>query len=563
MKETMATDMVRQSPPLDPATAAVDAYRLILFWPLSFEDVGAAEPDGAWTRVTDRLAYLDASEESAATPGQAVDAYAELVYFHGYVQRALYGEPNDADCPGGLRLFERTDIKTARMRIADPLGARDVTLNVDRLHLYRPSGHSAILVCELSVGPEPCVRHGDSHQPLVMVLADAMTLSDHVRRAYPPFFKLDGSPGLSPLGFQWGDGPLSVPRSREAVATQVRTDRAPPVFDHWLDVLPASMTSRDGTGRRLATGWRQLVDERMPNMTFVSLGEADGVARGLDPADRARLAAVDEYGTSAPYSAAQMERDLRAQTYDRFEHLGTYYFVSGYGFTVLGSGGFFKGLIQTHFRRQYGQMGLMLQIEAAGYLALSNHVSRAVSRPDATSASKATELRRAQEVLLDLTHRYRFTGVSNHVQGRALFTLWRQMLGNDALFHDLKDELDAGTAFLAAEKQERDTRIASRFTVLGAAFGLLGVAGLIKPPTGAALALVAQVGTWRHGFMSAALALGVGVILSLLLEQKGSRTLQGVFCPARWMKLEVWLPTVAAAGAGALFFFGLARIFGP
>ena len=76
--------------PYKAATTPLSVWRAILFWPLALCEGGFKVSDPAWREIGDRLDHLppaDASQEN--------HPYAEFVYFHEYVQTALFGAAGD------------------------------------------------------------------------------------------------------------------------------------------------------------------------------------------------------------------------------------------------------------------------------------------------------------------------------------------------------------------------------------------------------------------------------------------------------------------------------------
>ena len=196
-------------------------FRQIFIWPLAATTTGRlreevtrlAECIGEpWQPIADPLRYLETDEE-----GLSPEAYQEFVYFHGFVQRFLYDRESTA-----LRLFERNDIRALEVRLAPDRGLS--RLEVDRLHLYLFDAGVATLVVETS--------------SKLLTFADALTFGDRTRRAYPPFWKGEGEPGLYPQRMMWldGEGAALADSSSEGQSdfiAHVREKRRAPVAVHW------------------------------------------------------------------------------------------------------------------------------------------------------------------------------------------------------------------------------------------------------------------------------------------------------------------------------------------
>ena len=123
--------------------------------------------------------YLEARGD-----GLSPEAYQEFVYFHGFVQRFLFHKKS------ALSLFKRSDVR--RLEVSLIPDHEPIRLEGDRLHLYLFDIGVATLVVEVST-------------TMSLTLADALTLGDYPRRAYPPFWKEGGIPGLYPQRMRWLD----------------------------------------------------------------------------------------------------------------------------------------------------------------------------------------------------------------------------------------------------------------------------------------------------------------------------------------------------------------------
>ncbi len=155
---------------------------------------------GTWKAVPDLLKRGITCEDR--------EAYAELVYFHPFVQRFLYGQPSD---PSPIRLFRRTDIVGAKVRLNlwDHNQSRDVCfeikLVVHRVHLYLFDRGVAILAVEVEeMGVHELTNGSDKTVDLSLELVEEFL--DRFRRAYPPYWETESKiPGHFPAKVEWLD----------------------------------------------------------------------------------------------------------------------------------------------------------------------------------------------------------------------------------------------------------------------------------------------------------------------------------------------------------------------
>ena len=445
----------------------LSSFRQIFLWPLAAaptEDLKAAigglaeRIESPWEPVVDPLRYLEEEE----TDGLSQEAYAEFVYFHGFVQRFLFAKNSTA-----VRLFERKDIRQVEVQLKPE--SEPNYLQVDRLHLYLFDIGVAVFAVETSTNS--------------ISLGEALTLGDYTRRAYPPFWDGGGRPGLYPQRIAWYDkeGNKVMEGSgeeRSEFIEHVRDKRCAPVARHWRGLLPEAF-SIDGYADGGDLIWRHVVDERMPTMTFAATRQVSDISRG----DWVRLCFVDEEGGAGlPYSEGFLEDFEAKHAYDRFWPGDSRILISGYGFTmVTNDSGFALGVLQTHFRRHYFQMGLTVHFQTAALLAISGGLSQAVSNDvrDAKFERRVDELRRT---LLSFTHRYWFTGLSNQLQAQELCDLWRRHLGLKTLYDEVGAEAREVDQYLRSRREEEIakadkglTRVANLGVPVALALGFLGI----------------------------------------------------------------------------------------
>lgn len=556
-------------------------FRQILVWPLALDLVGRdpAEIDGSvedlvadvarrfsahsdWREIEDLLEHVAPPlastherfaegtlgpssrerAERAARDGRAHD-YAEFVYFYDFLQRMLFADGRGVPPEKRpVRLWRHVRVREIDVTVAFAdgldLGGRtsdgdQATFRaaVDRLSVHLFDSGAAIVTLEVDFGLGGRLADDGSLAPLS--LADALTICDHLRRVYPPYFA-DGMASLVPRRLSWrfsdADGVASVDRSFEPDGLEVAHRfvregfdrngvrmRSAPVAAHWRHILGPLEFSGYGSG---GPEWRHVLDERIPVMTFLSVSGADrarvearGEAYSVPPneaqrrdfalvgrGDWVRLCYADAAGSDAmPYNPRFMDGFEAAAVYDRFAAdpsttSASRILFAGYHFAFAGSGWFFDNIVVHHFRRHYFQMMLLTNLELASLLVTSSRISEAVGRlrRDRSMGAARTrfidELEGISEWFLTFVHRFRFSGVSNQIQPSELYERMRGSMKIDDLFTEVKEELEAAVAFNNGVEQRRITVAGERLTnvaTIGATVGLaltfLGMSVLMDP----------------------------------------------------------------------------------
>lgn len=477
----------------------LDAFRQILIWPLSLsEEWREANADkdarklaadalkasnGIWTEVEHNNLDVDPPDEFETFKTKAY-RYGEYVYFHQFVQSFLY---RGAATERAIRVFARTGINWLRIGSGHESGADAgaVFLCVERINLYLFETGSAALVVEL-VAPDVERRPPWLPSPHSQLkLRQAMTLSDHLRRTFPPYFKFVSPPertdnpaeasesakipvpGLMEEDVQWldGRGEEVIVRANkwETIATDVANHKQnhTPVSNDWLELIrPLQIDGYQSESANAQPVWRHVVDDRMPTMHFIKVRWPEAIPEG----DMMRLCFCDGTGQMPfPASESFLRKDWHLHTYDRFWGSGysTRFLCSGYNFTIVcKTGDLIAEPLEQHFRRHYFRIGLILQFQYAVLLAFSSRVSRAVEiyqeKKDRTAFRHA--VRSLREDLLNFTHRFWFTGVSNQLQAREIYEWWRGRLGVQTIYDEVMEEAERAYEFQLAEEQREQTR---------------------------------------------------------------------------------------------------------
>ena len=479
------------------AVVPVCTFHEILFWPFVLaeddeadvpEDMAArmariakaiAEEPG-WEPVKDLAHYLN--EDDPAQKNK--NTWVEIVYFHDFVQRAIFRKFEtwpDARAP--IHLLRNEDLKGVAVRI----GKHTLHFSVSRLHLYLFSAGAAMLVLEVAL-ERGCGQ--------TATLADIQNFMDFFRRWHVPFWRDEDTPGYTPdeITWIWSDrkeGPFfpSKPGLRQSLEHLLDSEaRAPLPLKHWRKLLPQAIRdhlaavpkdTRQHSEPAAMHGlhWRAISDERMLTSNFIIIPKA--CFENLRESDWVRLCFADQAGKGWPYLICdgKWETFKKNHVFDWFHHEGTRQLFAGFNHVmVCVSDEFPKNILIHHFRHHYFQMALLAHFEYATLLSYSSRITRAVEalRTNGEAGFRERFIRIRRD-FLRFVHEFRFTGVSNQMQGKAMYALWRKHLGLHELFHDVEDELRSGSDYLLAIENREQTDASLRLNIiagLGVALGL-------------------------------------------------------------------------------------------
>ncbi len=502
------------------ADIAVKGFRQIFHWPLSL-----LEPEGS-KPIIERLARSVGEVWSDRQPDPT---YEEIVYFHDFVQDFLYDNPSDKSSDHWR--FKRDDIRTLKLSI----GGRETCFAVDRLWLDLFSFGVAIVTLE--------IRSTES-----LTLARTQTLIDHARRAFPGYWN-EGIPGLCPVSATLGNG---AGEERHLVAEPEallrnwrpapRKRPLPRIFPWWRELAaPLRLVGEPrAPGDPDSPEWRHVLDERIPVMSWVALDTPAGMDDSqallrVSEGDWFRLAGADEAGESAyPYNRDFLKAQAPTLFYDRFmadgRSKGTVrQAFAGYHHMLVGTGWFFENIIVKHFACHYRQMNFIAQLEFATLLTFSRRVTDLVrSRPERPDFARMLQTIRGD--VLDFTHCYHFTHVSNHLQAREMNEMLRRSLDLDALRRDVDAEIQAAAEFAFASEQAAQTESQSLLTEVATLFlpgslaaGLSGmnvVTGFSQFEGASRLSGIAELAAWTF------VSYGALALFLLCQPRNGSRARQ-------------------------------------
>jgi hypothetical protein len=462
----------------------VKHLRQILLWPVyllpldenapiqdHWEHLATPSPENPWREIDD---------EFGEPLEFQVRHYNEFVTFLPPVQRFLYGQGlgrvvRKVYGESPIKTMRRNDV--ARVRVTLDKGDEPVMLEIAHVDLYFFFDIDiAILAVEVVTNDLSFDR--------------AQELLFRFGRAYPAYWDESGRGGHCPWKVEWlsaVDDVLAVSdyENREKFLAFVCRHRAPCIASHWEYLLnPLALYHSDKKGE---IRYRQLEYYRMPYMTLLAVEDVAKLSR----ADSIRLALGNEPGgeKSLPYSETYLHDFEHRYCYDRyfspeagFGPSRTRFLASGNTLVVVGdaSDSFFmnpEGGMLGRFRHQHFLMFLIAHFQKATLRMFSDRLVAAVSRLDITSAKAnrifRRDIRHALENFLRFAHRYWFHEISNQAQTRELFDKTRSHLQLDALYSEVREELQDMGNFLEVEATRKQNETVVRLTVV-TTFGLVG-----------------------------------------------------------------------------------------
>lgn len=477
----------------DASDHLVRHFREVLFWPVqlmpladgSLEHWQVLAQGGAhnsWRRLDNRF-------ESGALEFEERH-YKEFVTFLPYVQRFIYGESHgsmprgDGDLPGGsaIRIFRRQGVAALRLLLRE--GDAPVTLNVEHIELwFFDDINVAFLKVELSANDLP--------------FAQVCDLLYRFGRAYPTDWDREGHGKHNALSAEWlaADGSVlaeSDSNDQEKFISFTRKHRSPGITAHWDFLLrPLAFDPSEQPG---ILRYRQIEYHRMPLMAFLAVDEPRRIGRE----DWLRLGLVatlhpDEAMPERDPDVAEFEARF---CYDRFwtdtdTGPNTRFVCTGRAFILVGDANAEYFLDPMHgilaqFRHQYVLLFLIAHFHRAALLVFSDRMVDAVHDLDIRVAQSVSRFRRRVyagfEAFLRFTHRYWFHELSERPHAQALYRLCSEHLGNDALYREVKEELQDMSQYLDSNAQRQQSTTIVRLTVVtvfsmvgAVASGLLGM----------------------------------------------------------------------------------------
>ncbi len=455
----------------------VELFHTNLVWPLQVEQSSNKFADGRhWELFRDSCgpAWRRIDQEFMGNPGGFKERhYREFVSFLPYVQRFLYGEGRSAhrkpDDPAGdspMHVFRRTDIDRLRLTLRE--NAPPIELHIVHLDLYFFEDLDVILLnVELNCKKLP--------------LGTVRDILFRFGRAYPSGWEEYGAGLHNAYRTEWLNAKgetlaVSDANQREKYLDFVCTHRSPRISEHWaylLRPLVLSDTEEEGELR-----YRLIEYHRMPIMSYVALDQPRNLTR--EEWVKLGLATTLHPDEALPVNEPAVQEFEARYCQDRFWNTGegtpsTRFISTGNSMTVVGYAGssFFtnseRGVL-AQFRHQYFLVFLIAHLHRAALLVFSEVLADAVNDLDIRNDNSVRRFKRRIranfETFLRFTHRYWFHELSERPHVQTIFRLCAKHLRNDALYHEVRDEIREMSNYLDSDSQRRQSNTVVRLTVI-------------------------------------------------------------------------------------------------
>ncbi len=459
-------------------------FREVLFWPVQLMPLGNGVQQH-WEVLQQQGGgnqwRLLASRFDSAAHSFEERHYKEFVTFLPYVQRFLYGEslgqrvPGIAGSRGGsaIRIFRRNGVAALRLLLHE--GEAPLTLAVEHVELwFFDDIDVAFLKVELSAADLPFAQVND--------------LLYRFGRTYPTGWDKEGHGKHNVFRAEWlgPDGAVlaaSDSDNQKKFLEYTRKHRSPGIAVHWDYLLrPLVLDPSEEAGR---LRYRQIEYHRMPLMAYLAVDNPRNISR--EEWLRLGLVATLHPDEALPSHDPDVAEFEQRYCYDRFwtdseRGPNTRFICSGRAFIVVGDScaDYFcdseRGLL-AQFRHQYVLLFLVAHFHRAALLVFSERMVEAVHGLDIRAAQSISRFRRKVyagfEGFLRFTHRYWFHELSERPHVQALYRLSSDHLGNDALYHEIKDELKDMSQYLDSNAQRQQSATIVRLTVV-TVFSMIG-----------------------------------------------------------------------------------------
>jgi hypothetical protein len=249
---------------------------------------------------------------------------------------------------------------------------------------------------------------------------------------------------------------------------------------HWEFMLRPMAFQRRATQGHVR--YRPLEYHRMPMMTFLGVEDPSRLTR----AEFSRLAlaaAPSDDRDRLPLSSAYLADFERVHCYDRLfdpqrddrDWPNVRIMCTPQAFVMVGRSGD-RGFVDSErgflgqFRHQFFMLGLIAHFHRAAILMMSNRLVEVIGRlesHDSRSVSRFRhDIREISATFLRFTHRYYFCEVSDQAILRDVFRIWTGQLRTEALFKELREEVNDMEAFMEADLLRRQAVTILQLTVV-------------------------------------------------------------------------------------------------
>ncbi len=450
-------------------------FREVLFWPVQLMPLDRGEYWEVLAQSGNGSPWQRHDRFEADTSVFEERHYKEFVTFLPYVQRFIYGEsrsrmsshtqagpPRDS----AIKIFRRNGIAALRLSLREQ--QQPVTLEVEHIELwFFDDVDVAFLKVELSATDVP--------------FAQACDLLYRFGRAYPTGWDREGHGKHNALRAEWlsADGTvLAVSDSddQEKFLSYTREHRSPCISDHWDFLLrPLVLDPSDEPG---LLRYRQIEYHRMPLMAFLAVDNPRSLSR--EHWLRLGLTSALHPDEALPEHDPDVREFEARYCYDRFwtdtdAGPNTRFICTGRALIAVGNADaeYFhdraRGIL-AQFRHQYVLLFLIAHFHRASLLVFSDTMADAVHDLDIRAAQSISLFRRrvyaSFEGFLRFTHRYWFHEVSERPHVQSLYHMCSKHLNNDALYQEVKEELQDMSQYLDSNVQRQQSTTIVRLTVV-------------------------------------------------------------------------------------------------
>lgn len=436
----------------------VDPFDLILVWPMRLHvPDGSSARDSIRARVTSADCKWEAVADRIRRGGPPNDdgfAFAEFAYFHPYVQRLLYRDPE----PSQTSPFDLYRLKPGNASLIHfDDGDWRATFAIHQVLLYAMEDGTAILTMEISA---QCPMTWDLAKNVVSY--SRIIFFSHYKRA----------PGTDQIVWAWEGGgaperawiePLQQgpekPHNRATELSDALTNSRPRILLHWQALMGTILPAGVDVGL--------LGDHRMAVMAFLGTPESHSLSND----EWFALAEADGAGFK-PYATSFRDAALSRAAYDRWWDPKRQWIhdqrwvVTAMVFATVKSHPSAEPAhvierLRGTWRRQQYQIFFLAHFQRASLLVFQDLISKAASELGREmSDSSLMSAEALQRKMVEFSSRFWFNEVSAQAQGRDLYELLKRQLDLERLYREVMDDKSALAALVtAAVERRRDDNI--------------------------------------------------------------------------------------------------------
>jgi hypothetical protein len=435
---------------------------------------------GPWIKVEDLVRRGSSRDEDGYS-------YAELAYFHPFVQEFLYGKA--AAGQGGRHIFDLYELPSTAARLVEiKQPGSEAALTIQRALLHIFDGDIALLTLQLSATAP-------------VKWETALNIVSHLRTVYFQDYRPAVNETGSGPGIVWKGGggienvrvlplqasPPDIPLDRAGEMHGAIESGKPLIHAHWRALL--------GPLTRGGIETSALGDHRMAAMVFLGIEDMSSVS------DDQWFALAQADDASFPrYAEAFQRKELAACVYDRWwdtsatdpnalKHrylAGPLTYCSVLRAPRENRPAYIDGL-RTRWRRQHYQTFLLAHYQRAALLAFQLRIAGATGPAPAGSKTyrSSDEIVGIQGDMALFSSGQWFTEVSPQVQGQELYSLLAKQLRLEDLYDGvIHDEALLGnwTSALEERRREKWRDTVSRFAIpIGLLASFFSGNVLVKP----------------------------------------------------------------------------------